>query len=94
MAPVNYQQIFDDKWLMKARSKSNSGCWADAVVETLDTAGKIYLSTLRGWFNEFPATPNDKQKLCERLECFQDEQHLGGVNELTWWAFAMHSEIS
>lgn len=93
MAKVNLLQIFDVEWLVKARSKSNNASWANAVVETLDTSGQIYLSTLHLWFNEFPAAPNDKQRLRERLECFQDEQHLGGVNELTWWAFMQREGI-
>ena len=51
------------------------------------------MCNIRLWFNEFPAVAKDKQKLCERLESFQDEQHLGGVNELAWWAFMRREGI-
>ena len=94
MAKVHNQPIFGDEWLTKARPKSSNASWANAVVETLDTSGQIYLATLRLWFNEFPALPTDKQKLRERLECFQDDQHLGGVNELTWWTFMQHGGLA
>lgn len=90
---MKYQQVFGDDWLRKAQSKSKDASWVNAVVETLDTSGQIYLCGLRLWFNEFPATPNDKKKLCERLENFQDQEHLGGVNELAWWAFMRREGI-
>lgn len=96
MAKANLQQIFGEEWLVKARSKSNNASWVNGVVEALDTSGQIYLPTLRLWFNEFPAATIDKQKLRERMECFNDnnEQHLGGVNELTWWAFMRREGIA
>ena len=90
---MKYQQVFGDKWLIKARSKSQDASWVNAVVETLDTSGQIYLCNLRLWFSQFPALAHDKRKLCERLESFQDEQHLGGVNELAWWAFMRREGI-
>ncbi len=93
MVQVNILQIFDDEWLVKAQSKSNNTSWSNAVVGTLDTSGQIYLSTLRLWFNEFPAKHSDKLRLRKRLECFQDEQHLGGVNELSWWVFMQREGI-
>lgn len=87
MVKVSNQSIFDDEWLAKARFKSSNTSWASAVVETLDTSGQIYLNTLRLWFNKFPAEQNDKQELHKRLESLQNDRHLGGVNELAWWAF-------
>ena len=91
---MDKQPIFDNKWLAKARTISGSASWANTVVETLDTSGQIYLETLRLWFDGFLAEPNDKQGLRKRLECFQDEQHLGGVNELAWWTFMLHEGIA
>lgn len=85
METLKYQ-IFGDEWLIKARSNSGDASWVNEVVEHLDTSGSIYLGTLRLWFDAFPSTADDKQMLCGRLESFQDEQHLGGVNELAWWA--------
>ena len=93
MAKVSYQPVFDDAWLAKARAKSYEASWVNAAIEHLDTSGQIYLATLRLWFNGFPAAQNDKQELHKRLESFQDEQHLGGVNELSWWAFMQHEGI-
>lgn len=80
-------QIFSDDWLRSARAKSADGSWAAAVIETLETTGQIYLSTLRLWFERFPLTGNPKQQLRTRLESLLDDEHLGGVNELAWWAF-------
>jgi hypothetical protein len=85
--------VFGDEWLTKARSKSKDASWVNAVIETLDTSGQIYLCSLRLWFNEFPGAAIDKQSLRKRLESFQDEQHLGGVNELAWWAFIRREGI-
>jgi len=89
----NDQPIFDDKWLKNARTMNSNASWANAVVESLETSGQKYLATFRLWFNEFPAPPNDKQKLRERLECFQNNQHLGGVNELAWWIFMQRENL-
>jgi hypothetical protein len=91
---VNHQQVFDDQWLAKARSKGEDTSWVNAVLETLDASGQIYLCNLRLWFNDFPVTGNDKRKLRERLESFQNEQHLGAVNELAWWTFMRREGIA
>jgi hypothetical protein len=87
------QPIFGDDWVKTARAKSGSDSWANEVVDTLDTTGQIYLSTLRLWFDHYPLTPKQKRDLFARLENLQDDQHLGGVNELTWWAFMQHDGI-
>lgn len=79
--------IFSDEWLRAARTGSVGGSWATAVIETLETTGQIYLSTLRLWFERFPLTCNQKHQLRTRLESLRDDEHLGGVNELAWWAF-------
>jgi hypothetical protein len=79
--------IFDDGWLQNARTKSASGSWTAAVIDVLDTTGWIYLLMLRSWFDRFPLTPKQKQQLRTRIESLRDDEHLGAVNELTWWAF-------
>jgi len=79
--------IFSDDWLKRARAESTDGSWAADAIETLDTTGQIYLSTLRLWFERFPLTVKQKKGLRVRLESFQNDEHLGGVNELAWWAF-------
>lgn len=79
--------IFSDEWLRAARTGSVGASWATAAIETLETTGQIYLSTLRLWFERFPLTCNQKHQLRTRLESLLDDEHLGGVNELAWWAF-------
>ena len=78
--------IFDDAWLAKAKASSTES-WASEVAESLDIGGQIYLSTLRMWFERFPLFKNDKLNLRERLENFNNADHLGGVNEVAFWAF-------
>jgi hypothetical protein len=90
---VNLSMIFDDNWLKEARAKSNSDSWVNAVIETLDTTGQIYLSTLRLWFERFPLNAKEKKHLRIRLESFQNTDHLGGVNELAWWEFMQREGI-
>jgi hypothetical protein len=84
---VSKTPIFGDEWLRAARTGSIGGSWATAVIETLETTGRIYLSTLRLWFERFPLTCNQKHQLRTRLESLRDDEHLGGVNELAWWEF-------
>jgi hypothetical protein len=48
------------------------------------------MSTLRLWFERFPLNPKQKHQLRTRLESLRDDEHLGGVNELAWWAFIVH----
>lgn len=85
--------IFDNDWIERtrksAREKKNTEeeSWAYDAIETLDTSGGIYLSSLRLWFNEFPLSSKQKNALAKRLESTKNDQHLGGVNELAWWAF-------
>ena len=86
-AMVNKMPIFSDDWLRTARTKSGNGSWAAVAIETLETTGRIYLSTLRLWFERFPLTLKQKHQLRTRLESLRDDEHLGGVNELAWWAF-------
>lgn len=86
-ATVNKTPIFSDDWLRTARTKAANGSWAATVIETLETTGRIYLSMLRLWFERFPLRPKQKHQLRTRLESLRDDEHLGGVNELAWWAF-------
>lgn len=79
--------IFSDEWLRTARTKNTNGSWAAAAIEMLETTGGIYLSTLRVWFERFPLTLKQKHQLRTRLESLRDHEHVGGVNELAWWAF-------
>ena len=41
------------------------------------------------WFKQFPLTLVQKKQLRSRIESFRNDEHLGGVNELAWWAFML-----
>lgn len=90
---MSNRQIFGDDWLQRARAKAAHG-WVAAVIKTLETTGQIYLATLRLWFERFPVTGKPKLQLRTRLESFRDEEHLGAVNELAWWAFLVREGFS
>lgn len=86
--------LFDKRWLKSARAKNHSTpSWVRDVMETLDTTGGVYLSLLRQWFDRFPLTASDKQKLKTELESFNNPDHLGAVNELTWWEFMRRTKL-
>jgi hypothetical protein len=91
---ANRRQIFDDQWLKRARAESGSASWGGKALATLDTTGGIYLCTLRMWFDQFPLTQGQKRQLRSRLESFRDDEHLGGVNELAWWAFMRREGVT
>ncbi len=85
--------IFGDDWLKRARAATTGDSWIAHVIETFDTTGQIYLSTLRLWFTGFPLKPKQKHGLRSRLESFKNDDHLGGVNELAWWAFMLREGL-
>jgi hypothetical protein len=91
---VSQPPIFSDDWLRGARAKRTNASWAAVAIETLDTTGQIYLSTLRLWFERFPLNLKQKQGLRVRLESFRNDEHLGGVNELAWWAFMLRESLT
>jgi hypothetical protein len=85
-------RMFDDNWRENARTNSGTDSWANKVIETLDTTGQIYLSTLRRWFERFPL--DNKQYLRRGLESLQNDKHVEAVNELAWWAFMQREGIA
>lgn len=91
---ANRLQIFDNHWHERARAESGNTSWATDALATLDTTGGIYLFTLRMWFNQFPLTLRQKQQLCSRIESFRNDEHLGAVNELAWWAFMLREGLT
>jgi len=86
---ANRLHIFDDEWRERAQAESDSTSWATDALATLDTVGGTYLFTLRIWFNQFPLTLGQKKQLRSRIESFRNDEHLGGVNELAWWALML-----
>jgi hypothetical protein len=93
MLMLRQPPIFGDEWLKRARAARTGDCWISDVIKTFDTTGQIYLSTLRLWFTKFPLTPRQKQGLRSRLESFRNDEHLGGVNELAWWALMLRDGL-
>jgi hypothetical protein len=79
--------LFNDDWLNLAFSRQGGTEWVDDVVRQLDNSGGIYLNTLRVWFQRFPLSNKQKKHLKQRIESFNNSDHLGGVNELSWWEF-------
>jgi hypothetical protein len=86
-------EIFGDNWLEKAKKVTDVDSWAHGVVGSIDTTGSIYLNTLRMWYEQFPASKKQKKPLQRRIESFFNEDHLGGVNELSFWKFLLSSHL-
>ena len=78
---------FDQDWLNRASSRKRGNKWVDDVMAEINESGGIYLSTLRLWFSQFPISAKQKRHLKQALESFNNTDHLGAVNELTWWKF-------
>lgn len=87
MTLANRRQIFGERWIRCAHASGGRTSWVSDVLATPDTTGGVYLRTIRTWFHQFPLTLKQKQQLRSRLESFKNDEHLGGVNELAWWAF-------
>lgn len=80
--------LFNEDWLRHTRQNA-ANSWANEVIDTINTTGQIYLSTLRLWFETFPLNDTQKQHLYTRLASHQNSDHLGAVNELAWWRFML-----
>ncbi|MBI4525443.1 MAG: hypothetical protein HY695_16705 [Deltaproteobacteria bacterium] len=80
--------VLDGQWLRKAKARTAGDTWVDDVLGSIDAGGGVYLSTLRAWFDEFPLRGNkNKRAFKARIESFANEDHLGAVNEVSWWKF-------
>jgi hypothetical protein len=86
--------LFDESWLKKVQNRNASDSWADEVISTLDAGGSIYLGILRLWFSQFPLSNKQKKGLKANFESFNNEDHLGAVNELSWWKFMQRIKFS
>jgi hypothetical protein len=91
----NSATVFEAAWLSRAKATADTASWVIGVLDTIDGDGLSYLNTVRTWFNGFPhPTLNDRRALKTRLESFSDSDHLGGVNELSWWEFMRKTHLS
>jgi hypothetical protein len=91
----NNVTVFDAAWLAQAKAATNIAPWITDVLNTLDAEGALYLDSVRIWFTKFPhASIRDRNALKSSLENFHDNNnHLGGVNELSWWAFMRQTQM-
>lgn len=80
-------RLFDNNWFDLASKKSPGNQWIDYVMNQINGPGKTYLDTLRNWFEKFPVSEKYKKHLKNRIESFNNPDHLGGVNEIVWWEF-------
>lgn len=92
MAPET--TIFDENWIRRAQKNVNQRSWVNEVIEKLDYTGRIYLISLQNLFNCFPLNSKQKRQLAMRIESFINEDHLGAVNELAWWAFLQREQFN
>jgi len=86
------EQPFGEAWRALAVAGGLGDSWANDVVASRDSDGGRYLATLATWFAQFPAPSRaDCSTLRTRLESFTTSDHLGGVNELSWYQFMRQS---
>ncbi len=87
-----HEQLFDETWRARAVAGGLGDSWVNDVVAALDADGGQYLATLTKWFHQFPVvSTTDRSVLKARLESFTNTDHLGAVNELSWYQFMRQS---
>ena len=80
--------MFDEKWHVRATHLPLDDSWVGELLDSMDAGGERYLSTLGLWFGRFPfPSPKDRRALKTRLESLITSEHLGAVNELSWYEF-------
>jgi hypothetical protein len=77
--------LFDDGWLKSIKNAKNS--WVSDVLKDLHGSGGIYLRCISKWFSELPGSNKQKNHLRASLKSKDNSDHLGAVNELSWWKF-------
>jgi hypothetical protein len=84
--------LFDATWLTQAQAKKSTDSWVTEVIAAPE--GTLYLDVLRVWFGRFPLNSiKDRRALKARLESLNTSDHLGGVNELSWWEFMRRTNL-
>lgn len=80
--------MFDEEWHVRATRSPLDDSWVGELVDSMNAGGKRYLATLDLWFGRFPfPSSKDRLALKTRLESFITSEHLGAVNELSWYEF-------
>jgi len=79
--------LFNADW--KATVKNDKRSWALDVLENRNEngLGDIYLKCISRWFSEMPGSNKQKNHLKASLKSLDNTDHLGAVNELSWWVF-------
>jgi hypothetical protein len=81
-------RVFDDGWRARVVDNASDDSWAHEVRAALNGNGGCYLETLALWFGRFPlASKKQRWELKRRLESLTNSDHLGAVNELSWYQF-------
>lgn len=86
--------IFDANWTRSAQASPDQTSWVNEVIESLDSSGGIYLQSLQNLFNCFPLKSKQIRQLATRIESFKNDDHLGAVNELAWWAYLQRAKFN
>ena len=80
--------VFSDSWRARAVDTALGDSWAHEVMAALNGNGRRYLEILALWFERFPlASKKQRWELKRRLESLTNSDHLGAVNELSWYQF-------
>lgn len=91
----NNVTVFDAAWVTRAKAATHRVSWIADVLDSVDAEGTLYLDSIRIWFNKFPhPSIKDQRALKTRLESFDNSDHLGGVNELSWWEFMRKTQLT
>ena len=80
---VNF--LFDDGWAKSVKNSESS--WVSDVLEDINGSGGIYLKYISKWFAELPGSNKQNNHLKASLKSTDNPDHLGAVNELSWWKF-------
>ena len=75
--------LFDDGWISSVNGAENS--WVSGVLEDINGTEVIYLKYISNWFPELPGSNKQKNHLKSSLKSQNNSDHLGAVNELSWW---------
>ena len=77
--------LFDKEW--RKKGDILDGNWKSEVLDNISGSGGVYLTIVSNWFFDFPGTRKEKNHLKASIESYSNSDHLGAVNELSWWKY-------